>query len=70
MGFLALNTGGDAVGVFLQSVWWHSHYPSWKDLRGVPAIEIRGGCCRGVFAICVVALTILQLEGSKARSRD
>ena len=39
MGFLALNTGGDAVGVFLQSVWWHSHYPSWKVRRPVPALK-------------------------------
>ena len=61
----ALKSGGDAAGVFLQSVWWNSQYPSWKVLRGFLAPNIGGEAFRGVFAIYLVTLTLPRLEGAK-----
>ena len=59
------QTWAEAVGFFLQSGRQHSRYPDWKVLRGAPTLKIVGGCCRGVFAICLVTLTLPQLGGAK-----
>ena len=48
-GPLRAQSWGDAVGAFLQSEWRHSHYPTWKVLRGAPAPKVGGGRSKGVF---------------------
>ena len=47
-GPLRAQSWGDAVGAFLQSEWRHSHYPTWKVLRGAPAPKV-GGVLQGCF---------------------
>ena len=57
-GLLALNVGGDAVEKFLQSGWRQPQYTQLEGAKGRFHPQNWGGCCRGVFAIWVVAATV------------